>query len=105
MSIINIFIIFFLILILFYPIFLVNLKEGLDNNKPSDALSLSKNDATNIKLLQEKIEKAKDLNNEVQEMNVELKSLQDKVQKYMLKKQGTATSSISKTSFEINGLQ
>jgi hypothetical protein len=97
---------------LFYPIFLVNLKEGFDFNinninninQSSDALSLSKNNTDNIKLLQEKIEKAKDLNNEVQEINVDLKSLQDKVKKYMLKKQGTATSSISKTSFEINGL-
>lgn len=86
LSLINILIIFFIVLILYQILLAINVVEGFENqyqqyntNNPNNALILAQQNAGNISYLKERLDSLQSLNDEVQDISNNLITLQGQV--------------------------
>jgi predicted PurR-regulated permease PerM len=86
LSLINILIIFFIVLILYQILLAINVVEGFENqyqqyntNNPNNALILAQQNAGNISYLKERLDSLESLNDEVQDISNNLITLQGQV--------------------------
>jgi len=86
LTLINILIIFFIILILYQILLAINFVEGMENqyqqyntNNPNNALILSQQNAGNISYLKERLDSLQGLNSQVQDLSNNLVTLQGQV--------------------------
>ena len=98
LTLVNILIIFFIILIL-YQIFLANnIIEGLDNqyqpydtNNPNNALILAQQNAGNISYLKEQLDNILGINQQVQDLSCNVTTLQTQINGILTQQQEYAT--------------
>ena len=114
LSLVNLLIIFFIILI-FYQIFLAYIGssniEGLANqqyqpyntNNPNNALILAQQNAGNISVLKEQLDELNGLNKEVQDISGNVITLQDQVSKMVAAQQNYSTQMTGGTAPNISG--
>lgn len=98
LTLVNILILFFILLILAQLLLANNIVEGLENqykpydtNNPANALILSQQNAGNISYLKEQLGDCQALNNEVQDISGNLIKLQGQVEQLMAAQQQYAT--------------
>lgn len=86
LTIVNVLIVFFIILILYQILLATRIVEGLENqyqsydtNNPNNALILAQQNAGNISFLKEQIDNLSGMNNQIQDLSGNVQSLQTQV--------------------------
>jgi len=98
LSVVNILIIFFIILIFYQLLLASNIVEGLENqytsydtNNPANALILSQKNAGNIAYLKERLDSYNDVHKQVQDLSGNVNVLQEQVNGLVAAQQQYAT--------------
>ena len=97
LTLVNILVIFFIILISYQIILANNIVEGLDNyqpydtNNPANALILAQQNAGNIEYIKQRLDSMQGLSQEVQDISGNVQNLQDQVNGIMTTQQQYAT--------------
>jgi hypothetical protein len=87
LTLINILVLFFIVLVTYQIILANKIIEGLDNNEykpydtnnPANALILAQQNAGNIEYIKQRLDKTQDIYNEVQDLSGNVIALQDQV--------------------------
>ena len=97
LTLVNILVIFFIVLISYQIILANNIVEGLDNyqpydtNNPSNALILAQQNAGNIEYIKQRLDSVQGLDKEVQDISGNVVTLQNQVNQLVASQQQYAT--------------
>jgi TolA-binding protein len=112
LTLVNILIVFFIILICFQIILANHIVEGLetgesyqsyDTNNPSNALILAQQNAGNIEYLKGRIQDVQGMNKQVQDLSGNVQTLQEQVSGLVTAQQQYATQMTGGTAPDISG--
>ena len=109
LTLVNILVIFFIVLISYQIILANNIVEGLDNyqpydtNNPSNALILAQQNAGNIEYIKQRLDSVQNLSQEVQDISGNVVTLQNQVNQLVSSQQQYATQMTGGTPPNITG--
>ena len=110
LTLVNILVLFFIILIVYQIILANNIIEGLENykpydtNNPSNALILAQQNAGNIEYIKQRLDSVEGLDKEVQDISGNVITLQDQVNQLVSAQQQYATQLTGGTAPNITGV-
>jgi hypothetical protein len=110
LTLVNILIVFFIILILYQLFLATNIIEGLENqyqpydtNNPNNALILAQQNAGNISFLKERLDELTGINGQVQDLSGNVQSLQTQVTGLVQAQQDYANQMTGGTAPQVTG--
>lgn len=112
LSVVNILIIFFIILIFYQLLLASNMVEGLENqytsydtNNPANALILAQQNAGNISYLKERLDSYNDVHKQVQDLSGNYDVLEKQINDLMTAQQDYANQMTGGVAPEISGIE
>jgi peptidoglycan hydrolase CwlO-like protein len=110
LTLVNILIVFFIILILYQILLATNIVEGLENkyqpydtNNPNNALILAQQNAGNISFIKQQLDNLTGINQQVQDLSGNVQSLQTQVNSLVQSQQDYANQMTGGTAPDITG--